>query len=211
MDGWVDGWMKRLRARRHRCHPRVIGTPMRCSHARHARQPMHKAGRRKPMSTDAQADAGYPSKTSLSPKPWHMSSLKASWVAGHVRSAATCMARVCACGLGGKLLRCVWNTSGTGLERGLERLRERLALWNASKPHVNMVVSTENGIEPLPYRIESGEIVSHRTEPKFRNTDTPFFISFSFFLALFLAPRHFSLGHCTCTPDKERPSESILS
>ena len=120
---------------------------------------------------------------SLSPKPWHMSSLKASWVAGHVRSAATYMAHVCACGLGGELLRCVWNTSGTGLERGLERLREWLALWNASKPHVNMVVSTENGIEPLPYRIESGGIASHRTEPKFRNTDTPFFISFSFFLA----------------------------
>ena len=142
MDGRVDGWMKRLGARRHRCHPRVIGTPMRCCHARHARQPRHKAGRRKPMSADAQADAGYPSKTSLSPTPWPMSSLKASWVAGHVRSAATYMAHVCACGLGGKLLRCVWNTSGTGLERGLERLREWLALWNASKPHVNMVVST---------------------------------------------------------------------
>ena len=94
------------------------------------------------MSTDAQADAGHSSKTSLSPKPWHMSSLKASWAAGHVRSAATYMAHVCACGLGGKLLRCVWSTSGTGLERGLERLREWLALWNASKHQVNMVVST---------------------------------------------------------------------
>ena len=53
--------------------------------------------------------------------------------AGRVRSAATYMGHVCA--RGGKLLRCVWNTSGTGLERGLERLRE----W---KQHVNMVVST---------------------------------------------------------------------
>ena len=172
--------MKRLGARRHRCHPRVIGTPMRCSHARHARQPMHKAGRRKPMSTDAKADAGYPSKTSLSPKPWHMSSLKASWVAGHVRSAATYMAHVCACGLGGKLLRRVWNTSGTGLERGLERLREWLALWNASKPHVNMVVSTENGVEPLPHRIESGGIVSHRTKvPEHRHSFLHFFLLLS--------------------------------
>ena len=220
MDGWVDGWMKRLGARRHRCHPLVIGTPMRCSHARHARQPMHKAGRRKAMSTDAQADAGYPSKTSLPPKPWHMSSLKASWVAGHVRSAATYMAHVCACGLGGKLLRCVWNTSGTGLERGLERLRGRLALWNASKPHVNMVVSTENGIEPLPYRSKAAEL--YRTEPN-QSSGTPIllssFLSPSFLLlcSFFLAPRHFCLGHCTCTPDKrtttpdkERPSESIL-
>ena len=107
---------------------------MRCSQARHPRQPMHKA-----MSTDVHADAGHPSKTSLCPKRWHMPSLKASWAAGHVRSAATYM---CACGLGGKLLHCVWNTSGTGLERGLERLRERLALWNASMQHVNMVVST---------------------------------------------------------------------
>ena len=57
--------------------------------------------------------------------------------AGRVRSAATYMGHVCvcACGLGGKLLRCVWNTSGTGLERGLEQLRE----W---KQHISMVVST---------------------------------------------------------------------
>ena len=61
---------------------------------------------------------------------------------GRVRSAATYMGHVCASGLGGKLLRCVWNTSGTGLERGLERLREWLALGHASKQHVNMVVST---------------------------------------------------------------------
>ena len=36
-----------------------------------------------------------------------------------------------ACGLGGKLLRRVWNTSGTGLERGLERGLEPLREWLA--------------------------------------------------------------------------------
>ena len=41
----------------------------------------------------------------------------------NLRGACGCVC-VRACGLGGKLLRCVWNTSGTGLERGLERLRE---------------------------------------------------------------------------------------
>ena len=70
------------------------------------------------MSTDAQADAGYPSKTSLSPKPWHMSSLKASWVAGHARSALT-EHGACVCmwtwwQIAPLRVEHVWNGSGTG-------------------------------------------------------------------------------------------------
>ena len=124
MNGWVDGWMKRPGARglgfpRHRFHPRVIGTPMRCSQARHPRQPTHKAGRRKPMSTDAQADAGHPSKTSLSPKPWHMSSLMASWVAGHVRRCVHVdLVANCPAASGTRLER-VWNGVWNGYASGL--------------------------------------------------------------------------------------------
>ena len=113
-------------------------------------------------------------------------------IVGRVRSAATCMGHVCvcACGLGGKLLRCVWNTSGTGLERGLERLREWLALWNASKQHVNMVLSTdvttENNVELLPYRIAQIAAESYRTEPN-QSSGTPILLS-SFISPSCLAP-----------------------
>ena len=108
---------------------------MRCSQARHPRQPMHKAARRKPRSTDAQADAGHHSKTSLSPTPWHMLSLKASWVAGHVRSAATHMALV---GVHVDLVANCSAASGTGLERVWN------GVWNgyASGLHFGMLASS---------------------------------------------------------------------
>ena len=54
MDGWMGRWMgeatsgARPHLPRHRCRPRVIGTPMRCSQARHLRQPMHKVERQPP-------------------------------------------------------------------------------------------------------------------------------------------------------------------
>ena len=86
--------------------------------------------------------------------------------------------------------RCVWNTSGTGLEQGLERLREWLALWNASKQHVNMVVSTnvttENGVEPLAYRIAQIAAESYRTDQS-QSSGTPTLLS-SFLSPSSLAP-----------------------
>ena len=87
------------------------------------------------MSTDAPADAGYPAKTSLSPKPWHMSSLKASWVAGHVRSAATYSTwRMC---VHVDLVANCSAASGTRLERVWN------GVWNgyASGLHIGMLAS----------------------------------------------------------------------
>ena len=99
------------------------------------------------------------------------------------------------------LVASVRNTSGTGLERGLERglegglerLREWLALWSASKRHVNMVVSTyvttENGIEPLTYRIEPIAAESYRNEPTKVSEHRYSFLHFFLLLpSFFLAP-----------------------
>ena len=134
----------------------------------------------------------HPSKTSLALAEVVLEGFLGG-VAGRVKSAATYMGHVCACGLGGNLLRCVWNTSGAGLERGLERIRDWLALWNASKQHVNMVVSTnvttENGTEPLPYRIAQIAAESYRTEPN-QSSRTRILIS-SFLSPSSLAPGWF--------------------
>ena len=70
-------------------------------------------------------------------------------------------------------------------------------------------MTTENGIKPLQYRIEPIAAESYRTEPN-QGSGTPCRYIFLHFFLLLLAPRHFSLCHCTCTPNKERPSESIL-